>query len=1062
MDSMESQGTPYSNLVVETLMDITFMHTESKQETRLSQVLQAIRKAYRPSLVAGVICAPMTMAPLFAYSQESEGESAEETEVIEVRGIRQTIQSSISIKRESTEIVDGISADDIGDLPALSIGEALETLTGASSHREQGGATEISIRGLGPYLGSTVMNGREAANGSGDRSVNFSQFPSELFNKVAIYKTQSAELIEGGVSGQIHLDTIRPLDYGKRRFQLSYKGNMNPDNYDLEDPVSDFGHRITTSFVDQIETDSLGDFGFSIGLQRDTKSNPEQEARTGTSWNACRIAPGFDGGINQGRVDCEDGGGALDLVADESGNAPDANTPFVFSRSQNSFRQNITDDTRESVFGAVQWQPNDKLEINADYQYSNRDFSEIRNDLVFAEANHIDGFNTPESERLPFNLVATENGALRQFTALQNIETNSQYAERGEKYNGGGINIKYTVNDRLKVMFDYAASQTERVETIIQTRLQSENRDIYQNNVEGADSNGEVLTAAQIFNNGSLVPTWTLQNFDVNYHAAFADQARTRLDLNQSRFNDVNAARLDFDYIPDSEFIVGLKGGLRVSKLEYASVPGGSGTNNRTELTFSNEAAAAANIACRNTVFPESGFLDNETGGAPLFTNVDSDGNVLANGTGNSFATFDPICLAENLLSSLTLENGDIRTIANSMPTNDEADARDIAAVDMEEDTIAAYLQADYDTFIGDYGVRGNFGLRVVKTDVTSISYRGPLTAERDFDGIITAISPVEGDLEQVEGGGSYTELLPSVNVIVDVRDDILVRGGLYRGLSRPDPSDLGFGRSFTGIDDEVVTGNLSDAVGRAVAVGNPLLDPFMSWNLDAAVEYYPNEDTVLAFGLYYKTFDGGFSNTSQTESFEIDGESVDTIVTTPQTSDDSSQIYGLELTATHSFSYLDSWLNGFGFKVSYNYADSNFEFEDESFGTSVVINSSTGELEQRFGIVPPANLFGFSEHVLSTQVYYEYENFNVAINYKYRSNYFQQFLSTPSAVRYVDDTEIFEARLSYRLNSNWKFRLEAINLFDDPKRQYRPSRDNFAEINVYGPRVFAGVEFKY
>jgi iron complex outermembrane receptor protein len=147
---------------------------------------------------------------------------------------------------------------------------------------------------------------------------------------------------------------------------------------------------------------------------------------------------------------------------------------------------------------------------------------------------------------------------------------------------------------------------------------------------------------------------------------------------------------------------------------------------------------------------------------------------------------------------------------------------------------------------------------------------------------------------------------------------------------------------------------------------------------------------------------------------------------------------------------------------VSYNYADSNFEFEDESFGTSVVINSSTGELEQRFGIVPPANLFGFSEHVLSTQLYYEYENFNVAVNYKYRSNYFQQFLAAPGAVRYVDDTEIFEARLSYRLNSNWKFRLEAINLFDDPKRQYRPSRDNFAEINVYGPRVFAGVEFKY
>jgi TonB-dependent receptor len=216
-------------------------------------------------------------------AQEADAADEETTEIIEVKGIRGTIQSSISIKRESTEIVDGISADDIGDLPALSIGEALETLTGASSHREQGGATEISIRGLGPYLGSTVMNGREAANGSGDRSVNFSQFPSELFNKVAIYKTQSAELIEGGVSGQIHLDTIKPLDFGKRRFQFEYKGNWNPDNTDLEDPIRDFGQRITSSFVDQFETERFGDIGISVGYQKNVTTNPEQEARTGSS-----------------------------------------------------------------------------------------------------------------------------------------------------------------------------------------------------------------------------------------------------------------------------------------------------------------------------------------------------------------------------------------------------------------------------------------------------------------------------------------------------------------------------------------------------------------------------------------------------------------------------------------------------------------------------------------------------------------------------------------------------------------------------------------------------------
>ena len=67
------------------------------------------------------------------------------------------MQSSIDIKRNSTQIVDGLSAEEIGAIPALSIGAALETITGATSHRENGGATELSVRGLGPFLGTTVV-----------------------------------------------------------------------------------------------------------------------------------------------------------------------------------------------------------------------------------------------------------------------------------------------------------------------------------------------------------------------------------------------------------------------------------------------------------------------------------------------------------------------------------------------------------------------------------------------------------------------------------------------------------------------------------------------------------------------------------------------------------------------------------------------------------------------------------------------------------------------------------------------------------------------------------------
>lgn len=189
-------------------------------------------------------------------------EEARELDIITVTGTRQVIQDSIALKRSNTQIVDGLSAEEIGDIPALSIGEALENITGVASHRENGGATEVSIRGLGPYLSSTVVNGRAATNGSGDRSVNFSQFPSELINKLAVFKTQDASQIEGGVAGQIQLETLRPLDFGKQRFQFDLKGNYNPDQQNIDDSLAgDLGYRGTLSYVDQFELDELGEVG---------------------------------------------------------------------------------------------------------------------------------------------------------------------------------------------------------------------------------------------------------------------------------------------------------------------------------------------------------------------------------------------------------------------------------------------------------------------------------------------------------------------------------------------------------------------------------------------------------------------------------------------------------------------------------------------------------------------------------------------------------------------------------------------------------------------------------
>ena len=981
-----------------------------------------------------------TVAPQAASSDVSAPDVAAERappedddiETITVLGARSLIQTSIEQKRLSTSVVEALSADDIGDIPALSIGEALETLTSAASHREQGGATEISIRGMGPYLGSTVVNGREATNGSGDRSVNFSQFPSELFNKLKVYKTQEARLIEGGVSGQISLETLRPLDYGKRRLQAEGKLAYHPDNANIDDNVRDFGTRFTLSYVDQYELEYLGKLGVSIGYQKRQTTNPEQEFRTTSGWRDCRNDPNVDGGIFRSTPgNCDEDAGNLDLDIDPgTGTAPDGDAPFVFVPSSRSFRQNITDDDREALFAAVQWRPTDVFEINFDIQYSDRTFTEERNDLVFAEQRRVVPGITNVS------LQAEPTGEVSLFQTIGRVETNSQFQERLEEYLGGGINLSYQATSRLRLTADVSMSDTSRRENIYQTRLRTGSTDI-----NGEVTNDRIFTSIAIPGESSLVPLVTVRNFDVTNHDLFSSSARTRIDLNQKRDNNIFAVRADAEYAVDWWWLTELVAGVRYSQLKFESVPRDRDTFEGN--AFADGAVAAANRACR-TDFPESGFLSGPSGGQDLITNVDNDGNVISQGTGSGYATFGARCLIRELLGFLPEVPGGEQTVSN---------------VDVEENTIAAYLQANYAGELGDFPIRGNIGVRMVHTDVNSVGLRTSFTTERNEEtGVLT---PIENDDEftSVSGGSNYLEFLPSLNVVVDLAPDVLLRGGVFRGLSRPDPADLGFGRQLS-IDDDGMPMTVADFASNAIATGNPNLEPLTSWNFDVALEWYPNPDTILAGGVYYKRFIGGFENVQVTETFEVDGEPLDTPVTTTQTSDEEKNLLGFEVTAAHAFTYLPGILKGFGAKLSLNVAYSDFEFEDANFGSSIVIREDGAT--ERVGIVEPANIFGLSNVVFSGQLYYQLGGFDFQLIVKHRSRYFQQFISTPGNIRYIAANTVLEGRATYRITKNISVRIEGINLLDEPRIQYNPTPNNLAEVNSYGPRLFAGIRGKF
>lgn len=1010
----------------------------------------------RSMLLAASAMGLLFAAPAWAQDGDAadvqEAESTEST--IVVTGLRETIQGSIEAKKNDDLIFDALAADEIGDLPALSIGEALETLTGAGSHREQGGATEISIRGLGPFLSSTTVNGRAASNGSGDRSVNFSQFPSELFNKVGIYKTQSASLIEGGVAGQIALETVRPLDYGKRRLQGELKLNINPDNLDIDadQRFQDVGYRGSVSYIDQFQLGG-GEIGISLGYSRNSSTNPEQEAAISNTLNYC----GYDPTNTSSGVFDED-----NCNTDRPNEA--GTEDFVIAQNSYSYRQNITEDTRDAFFGAVQIQPGPGVDINMDFQYSKRMFRERRNDLNFSEGRRIDGEG--DIGALDYDLITGPYGELYQFTNESSVETNSEYSERDEEYYGGGLAVDVDLSDRLTFSADVSYSQTRRIEQATQVRMRIRDQlDIFGNGDQyplAVESNGDtnndrIETAYLIAQNGSQIPIFVVQEFDPNNYDLFRNDGRVRYDLEQDRDNSIFAWRGDLDYALDG-FLTSVRGGVRFQELKYRDVPGAASGTSRFENTYSNEALAIANQECR-TPFPETGFLSNVSGGNPLVTIVDSDGNQI--GTTNTFATFDALCLAQ--VMEANDPTGQITFDENGLPSYPEGNFDSIQNSDVYEKTKAAYIQANFDGHLGELPIRGNFGVRVVKTQVVSKGFRGTLTAVYDEDtGELEDVVENQDSLVSVVGRNSYTEWLPSFNLTAEFQPDLLGRFAVYRALSRPDPSNLGYGRTFNALVDEgSPVFSIADAIGSANATGNPFTDPLLSWNVDAAVEWYPNQDSILAVGGYFKTFNGGFETVGRFETFTVDGEDLETVVTTTNTSEDSSKIWGIEVTAAHRFTWLPQPLDGLGFKLSYNFADSDFEFHDDTLGAITTVNGD-GTTTTSEALIPPANIFGLSKHVLSAQAFYEIGDLELQGVYKYRSDYFQQFIGTPGRVRFVNDTGVFEARISYRLTDNIRISAEGLNLFDEPRVDYRGTMNNLGQVLSYGPRYYVGVRAKF
>jgi iron complex outermembrane receptor protein len=169
----------------------------------------------------------MLAPPALTLAAPSPDSSLEE---IVVTGIRKSAEESIEAKRKSVEVVDVVTAEDIGKMPDKNVADSLARVPGittSSAGANEGGFDEndrVSMRGTNPSLTQTLINGHNVAagdwfvldqTGTVGRSVSYTLLPSEIVSQIVVQKSSMASLVEGGVAGSIDIITRKPLDFSQ-------------------------------------------------------------------------------------------------------------------------------------------------------------------------------------------------------------------------------------------------------------------------------------------------------------------------------------------------------------------------------------------------------------------------------------------------------------------------------------------------------------------------------------------------------------------------------------------------------------------------------------------------------------------------------------------------------------------------------------------------------------------------------------------------------------------------------------------------------------------------------
>lgn len=337
----------------------------------------------------------------------------------------------------------------------------------------------------------------------------------------------------------------------------------------------------------------------------------------------------------------------------------------------------------------------------------------------------------------------------------------------------------------------------------------------------------------------------------------------------------------------------------------------------------------------------------------------------------------------------------------------------------INERVYAGYIDTDFKGELGGLPWFVNIGARYVHTELTAAGQQLQLLDLLPVPNdptIFTGVFANGGQPQATRQKSSYDFFLPSLNIKVDLGEEVVARLSASRTLTRPQIQDLAPRTNF-----DVLRPASLDASG-----GNPDLKPYTSNNFDLSLEWYPNRTTTLSAAVFYKNVRNFIVQTRANETFTIANAGnipVGGLITGPNEATfsvrrprnaDNANVRGLELNVVHTFDWLPGLLSGFGAQLNATFVDSNATFDPNSAGTSFALEG--------LGDSQNATLF------------YEKGGFSARVAYNRRER-FLEFLVTPGQGGDPVFRRTFEQvdlRASYDVTDFAQLFVEGINIFGE------------------------------